>query len=212
LYLADGDLETAVKSGDLIVSPFTTADPTSIDLHLGPVEEAKIWDINKVIAENKSHGLPEKELHIARMQYGTISRKYLKSPPLEGDASQDDKVFIRADQVILKPGGFLLWQTKEEVGTPKSNPKYICFIDGKSTRARTGLVVHLTAPTIHAGWSGNITLEMANFGPIDFVLHAGDAIAQIVVARISSVPKRSMDAAGSHTLGQKNVTGSSKNI
>ena len=31
--------------------------------------------------------------------------------------------------------------------------------------ARLGLVVHLTAPTIHAGFSGNITLEMVNFGP-----------------------------------------------
>jgi hypothetical protein len=51
------------------------------------------------------------------------------------------------------------------VGTPAVNPALICFVDGKSTRSRTGILVHLTAPTIHAGWSGKITLEIANVGP-----------------------------------------------
>jgi dCTP deaminase len=93
------------------------------------------------------------------------------------------------------------------VGTPKDDPEFILFVDGKSTRARTGLVVHLTAPTIHAGWMGQITLEITNLGPFDIVLEAGDAVAQVVVARLSSPPERSMEAAGSVTMGQTSVTG-----
>lgn len=211
MYLSDGDLKAAIDSGRLIVNPFLKADPTSIDLHLDSVDQAVVWDAEKLAAENKAHGNPERELRIGRMSYGTISRKYLVPPPTEKEIREKDLnnvlVFKRDDHVVLRPGGFLLWQTKEVVGTPDTNPEYICFIDGKSTRARTGLVIHLTAPTIHAGWSGNITLEMANFGPMDLVLHENDAVAQIVVAKISSAPERSMVAAGSHTLGQKDVTG-----
>jgi hypothetical protein len=43
-------------------------------------------------------------------------------------------VFRRGPEVIVKPGGFVLWQTKEKVGTPVKNPGLICFVDGKSTR------------------------------------------------------------------------------
>jgi deoxycytidine triphosphate deaminase len=66
--------------------------------------------------------------------------------------------------------------------------------------------VHLTAPTIHASWSGQITLEIANVGPFHFVLEENDVIAQIVVAMVSSVPAQNMKQAGSVTFGQVDVT------
>jgi dCTP deaminase len=102
---------------------------------------------------------------------------------------------------------FSLWQTKEVVGTPKIDPRYICFIDGKSTRARTGLLVHLTAPTIHAGWDGKVTLEIVNLGPFTFGLSENDVIAQLTVAMISSSPNKSHQDAGSSTIGQTGVEG-----
>jgi dUTPase len=37
-------------------------------------------------------------------------------------------------------------------------------------------------------------LEIANLGPFNFVLQPGDAIAQIVVATISSIPAETMKA------------------
>ena len=113
---------------------------------------------------------------------------------------------LRGREVFVRPGGFLLWQTQEVVGTPLENPQYICFVDGKSTRARTGIVVHLTAPTIHAGWSGKIVLEIANLGPLTFVLREGDVIAQLTVATISSAPEQTHQSAGSSTLGQTDVS------
>lgn len=98
----------------------------------------------------------------------------------------------------------MLWQTLEIVGTPEENAGLICFIDGKSTRARTGLIVHLTAPTIHAGWSGKITLEIANLGPFDLKMKEfEDVVAQLTVATITSPPVERMKT---HvTYGQTDV-------
>lgn len=206
MYLSDREMEYAIKCGRLIVDPPTQIGPTSIDLHLDSVEQAKIWDIAKLRAHNKTHGLPLTELRISKIEYGNMSKLYQAPPPTK-DAS-DVKVWRRDRQIILKPLGFVLWQTKETVGTPKDEADLILFIDGKSTRtARTGLVVHLTAPTIHAGWAGQVTLEMANLGPFDIVLEEGDSIAQITVAEISSIPRVTMEKSGSTTLGQTNVGG-----
>ncbi|MEX2560780.1 MAG: hypothetical protein WD403_12740 [Pirellulales bacterium] len=114
----------------------------------------------------------------------------------------------RGEQIILKHGGFMLWQTLEVVGTnPDKNADLICFVDGKSTRARAGILVHLTAPTIHTTWNGKITLELANLGPFDIVLEANDVIAQLTVAKVTSPPSK--DVRGdSSTYGQLDVTGS----
>jgi dCTP deaminase len=209
MYLSDIDLKEAVEWGDLIVRPLPEDEigPTSIDLHLGLIEEAKIWDIKTLTKHNKALGRVGRELNVARMTYGIISRQYLIEPPREADIKDKDLVFRRENAIILRPYGFVVWQTKEVVGTPIENPKYICFIDGKSTRARTGLIVHLTAPTIHAGWSGNITLEMTNCGPLDLVLNVGDAVAQLTVAKITQPPKLDVRLSESATLGQTSVHG-----
>jgi len=175
---------------------------------LGPVEEAKVWDCEAIATHNQALGLNPTELNVARMTYGIVSREYLIHPPREADVG-DGLVFRREDAIILRSQGFVVWQTEEVVGTPNENPKYICFIDGKSTRSRTGLVVHLTAPTIHAGWSGNITLEMTNCGPLDLVLHAGDAVAQLTVALITQPP--ALDVKLSATHGQTSVCGADPN-
>ncbi len=208
MYLSDVDLREAVECGELIIEPRPDAEigPTSIDLHLGPVEEAAIWDCEALAKHNEALGLPPRELNVARMTYGEVSRQFLVPPPREADVG-NGLVFRRENAIVLRSHGFVVWQTNEVVGTPDEDPKYICFIDGKSTRARTGLVVHLTAPTIHAGWSGNITLEMTNCGPFDLVLHAGDAVAQLTVAKITQPPALNVKLYESATHGQTSVYG-----
>src|SRR5262249_49350116 len=51
---------------------------------------------------------------------GEFSERYLSAPPAERQAGEA-WVFRRGDQVVVKPGGFLLRQTKKEVGTPRGN-------------------------------------------------------------------------------------------
>jgi dCTP deaminase len=90
---------------------------------------------------------------------------------------------------------------------PHRHPELICFLNAKSTEARTGLLVHFTAPTIHAGWSGKVTLEISNLGPFTFVLREDDALAQLTVATISSAPDLFLKKGKSKTQGQTDPSG-----
>jgi deoxycytidine triphosphate deaminase len=143
MYLSDRDILWAVEKRTLIVRPASKVDPTSIDLSLDSVEEAQIWDIEKLIKRNSAAGLDEPEVHLGSFRYGEFSEEYLRLPPDYVRGNKDQMVCRRGPQIIVRPGGFLLWQTKEEVGTPLDNAQYICFVDGKSTKARTGIIVHL---------------------------------------------------------------------
>jgi dCTP deaminase len=215
MFLSDRDLRHAIEHGLLIVSPYpgkpTQIGPTSIDLHLDKVEEAKVWNIPKFREQNKRLGHGDvPELRIGTFDYKAVAGEFQKEPRLtkkdEPPPPPDELVYRRGDSIIVRPGGFVLWQTKERVGTPEEGAQLICFVDGKSTRARTGLVVHMTAPTIHASWGAwPVTLEIANHGPFYFVLEENDAIAQITVATISSIPEKTMKEAGSVTTGQTSV-------
>ena len=207
MYLSDRDILWAVEMGTLIIRPQSKVDPTSIDLHLDSVEQARIWDTDKLADRNGAAGVDEPEVYLGTFRYAQLSGEYLKPPPPHQRGNHNDKVCRRGDQIVVRPGGFLLWQTKEEVGTPLDNAQYICFVDGKSTRARTGIIVHLTAPTIHAAWYGKVVLEIANLGRLTFVLLEDDVIAQLTVATISSIPQLSHQDAGTSTLGQGNVRG-----
>jgi dCTP deaminase len=212
MYLSDRDANWAIARGLLIVKapegdPSPKIDPSSIDLRLDRLEEAKIWDIASY-TDQVGVGGGDAVLHVGseRYRYGKMS-KFLITPPDHNTRDPSQKVYKNGVEIFVRPGGFLLWQTKEKVGTPAIDPRFICFIDGKSTRARAGLIVHLTAPTIHAGWSGNVTLEIANLGPFTFGLKEDDVIAQLTVATISSPPEKTHEAAGSSTQGQSHVEG-----
>jgi dCTP deaminase len=210
MYLSDRDLEWAVESGKLVVDPRPNDyGPSSIDLHLDNASQAKIWDIAKFIEQQVTSGNKRPELHIGTYRYDNFSDSFLKKVPSHKPSS-NDLVQRRGDDVIVRPTGFLLWQTKEEVGTPPEGAELICFVDGKSTKSRAGMIVHLTAPTIHTSWIGHITLEIVNLGPFDLVLKEDDAIAQLTVARVTSCPAKGA-AASSTTYGQRTVHGKAAN-
>jgi dCTP deaminase len=87
----------------------------------------------------------------------------------------------------LEPGKFLLAQTLEAVTLPidKGPPYLAARIEGKSSRARCGLLVHFTAPTVHPGWSGPLTLEIINLGEAKLNLHFGMPIAQLIIEQVA---------------------------
>lgn len=204
MYLSNRDLKWAISTGQLIFEPKPdSVDATSIDLHLGDIEYAKVWDIETFAGDQSRSGIKTPELRLGSFDYKAFGQKYLIDPPT--DPSQP--VFRRGDEIVVKPSGFLLWQTRQELGTPEDNADLICFVNAKSTKARTGIMVHFTAPTIHASWSGTVTLEIINLGPFHFVLSPGDSIAQLTVARITSVPDETLKHAKSATFGQTNPAG-----
>ena len=97
------------------------------------------------------------------------------------------------DHYILDPGGFVLAQTMERVRIPNH---LIGFVEGRSSWARAGVSAHLTAPKIDPGFSGTITLEIANHGPAAVHLVAEqDEPAQLILFQLTE-PVDDQDAYG----------------
>jgi dCTP deaminase len=61
-------------------------------------------------------------------------------------------------------------------------------VEGRSSYARCGLLVHFTAPTIHAGIDGTITLELINLGSLDIMLYPGMPICQLILEKLDAKP------------------------
>jgi len=95
-------------------------------------------------------------------------------------------VLTDAKPYPLQPQQFILGRTLDRVELPvdKGTPHLAARIEGKSSRARCGLMVHFTAPTVHPGWVGPLTLEMINLGPQTIILRPGMAIAQLIIEEV----------------------------
>jgi dCTP deaminase len=92
----------------------------------------------------------------------------------------------------LNPGKLVLGKSLERVELPMIEGA-VCLaarVEGKSSYARCGLLVHFTAPTIHAGFAGTITLELINLGPIPILLYPGSPICQLIIEQVHGTPFR----------------------
>ncbi|HEY0554730.1 MAG TPA: dCTP deaminase [Thermoanaerobaculia bacterium] len=88
------------------------------------------------------------------------------------------------DTFLLKPGHFVLAQTLECVSIPSD---LVGLVEGRSSWARVGITIHVTAPKIDPGFNAPITLEMANFGNLPVSLRAEiDKPAQLMLLKIST--------------------------
>jgi dCTP deaminase len=92
----------------------------------------------------------------------------------------------------LSPGKLVLANTLERVELPivESGSCLAARVEGRSSLARCGVLVHFTAPTIHAGFDGRITLELINLGPIPILLYPRAFICQLIVEEVSGTPLR----------------------
>ena len=107
---------------------------------------------------------------------------------------------------ILNTGDFILATTKEEVEFPiDRKPFFAARIEGKSSNARCGLTVHCTAPTIHAGFKGPITLEISNLSTWPFLLHPNMYICQLIIEEVNGDIEKKI----SQFHGQNSATGKS---
>jgi dCTP deaminase len=107
---------------------------------------------------------------------------------------------------VLEPRKMILAQTMETVHFPLSSAG-ICYsarVEGKSSLARCGMLVHFTAPTIHAGFYGPITLEMINLGAYGLLLYPGMFVCQLIIEEVQGSPAD----APSQFRGQSGSTGS----
>jgi dCTP deaminase len=84
---------------------------------------------------------------------------------------------------VLHPGEFVLGSTLEVVTLPDD---LAARLEGKSSLGRLGLLTHSTAGFIDPGFSGHITLELANVANLPITLWPGMKIGQLCFFRLSS--------------------------
>jgi dCTP deaminase len=96
---------------------------------------------------------------------------------------------ISQDGFVLEPKKLILGWTKERIEL-RTMSRIAARIEGKSSLARLGLAVHVTAPTIHAGFTGRIQLEIINHGHLPIRLRAGMYICQLIFEQTLGVPDK----------------------
>jgi dCTP deaminase len=95
----------------------------------------------------------------------------------------DEREYKEGEIVTLKRGGLLLAQTLETVHLPHD---LMGLVEGRSSWARMGVGVHVTAPKIDPGFNNPITLELTNQSQADYQLEAGvERPCQLMLLRIS---------------------------
>jgi dCTP deaminase len=98
-------------------------------------------------------------------------------------AGSYDRVTVPlGDGLWLHPGQFALGATLEYLRIPADLSGYVI---GRSTWGRIGLLV-ATAILVHPGYTGCLTLELANEGDTPIRLYPGVCIAQLVLHSLAA--------------------------
>ena len=102
---------------------------------------------------------------------------------------KDEEVFV------LHPGVSILGYSKDFFGSDD----YLIEVNGKSSLARIGLLVHNSAALINPGHFLNVALELCNLNNVPIILHPGMPIAQLTFAKLSSPPSRNYKTTGRYS-------------
>lgn len=189
MILSNIDIRKALKDQSFIIDPLPEEDQidtSSIDLRIG--EPIWVWDPK--LSRQKDRVTIDTE----NFDFKKFSERYLIQIPPEPSGKYS-----------IRPQTFYLAPTFEKVKFP-INSRLAGRVEGKSSLARLGLGVHITAPTIHCGTGfGIITLEIFNHGPFSIDVTPGvTRICQLILEQVASEPEER----DSRTFkGQKNPKG-----
>ncbi len=104
------------------------------------------------------------------------------------EAIMSDEIIINNnDAFFLHPGELALATTFETVILPAN---IIGWLDGRSSLARLGLMVHVTAHRIDPGWQGKIVLEFFNSGKLPLALRPQMVIGALSFEILSNAAAR----------------------
>jgi dCTP deaminase len=141
---------------------------TSVDLTLDPIlSEFK----------HEQNGI---EQAIDPTHPGFNYEKVMTSLTVERQIDERDGYLLQSHRPVLA------W-TKEYVDL-RHDARLAARVEGKSSLARLGLTVHITAPTIHAGFDGKIRLEIVNHGPVPIRLRPGMRFCQLIFEQTFGTP------------------------
>ncbi|MDF0535272.1 dCTP deaminase [Shewanella yunxiaonensis] len=149
MRLTDIEIEQSLDEGSIVIEPRPSSDAisgVSVDVRLG--HQFRVF---------KDH---------------TAAYIDLSGPKAEVQAALDSVMSEQIDiadgqAFFLHPGELALAVTYESVQLPAD---IVGWLDGRSSLARLGLMVHVTAHRIDPGWKGKIVLEFFNSGKLPLAL------------------------------------------
>ncbi|MCX5070800.1 dCTP deaminase [Micromonospora lupini] len=126
-------------------------------------------------------------------------------PSVRQDELTSEVVVPAGRPFVLHPGRFVLASTLEVVSL---SARLAAQLEGKSSLARLGLVIHKTAGFIDPGFSGHVTLELSNAANLPIRLWPGMKVGQLKVFRLSSPASAPYGSTvyGSRYQGQRGPT------
>lgn len=165
MRLSDGDIEQRIEQGSIKIEPAPAPESIagiSVDLRLA--NSFRVFSNNTVTHLDLSG---ERE-QLTRDMVRIMSKEIIV---------EDDEPFF------IHPGELVLGATSESVTIPDD---LVGWLDGRSSLARLGLMVHVTAGRIDPGWEGQIVLEFFNNGKLPLALRPEMVVCAMSFETLSS--------------------------
>jgi dCTP deaminase len=173
MRLCDRDIYKSIKDGKIVIVPEPQYDQVSgvtVDMRLG--NKFRVF---------QDHAAP----------YIDLSGKKEDVQAAMNNVMSDEIVVSDDQSFFLHPGELALAVTLESVTLPDN---IVGWLDGRSSLARLGLMVHVTAHRIDPGWSGNIVLEFFNSGKLPLALKPGMKIGALSFEVLSGPAEKPYNA------------------
>ena len=106
-----------------------------------------------------------------------------------------------SEYIIIPPNSFALGTTIEVFKIPRNN---LCIVVGKSTYARTGIIVNVTP--METEFFGTVTLEFSNTTPLPAKIYANEGVAQFLFLKGDQAPETSYADRKGKYMGLTGVT------
>lgn len=171
MRLCDRDIYKSIKDGKIVIVPEPQYDQVSgvtVDMRLG--NKFRVF---------QDHAAP----------YIDLSGKKEDVQAAMNNVMSDEIVVSDDQSFFLHPGELALAVTLESVTLPDN---IVGWLDGRSSLARLGLMVHVTAHRIDPGWSGNIVLEFFNSGKLPLALKPGMKIGALSFEVLSGPAEKTL--------------------
>lgn len=166
--LTGQEIQNRISSREIEIDPYDPrrVQPNSIDLTLG--KEVRVYT-----------GVSGMDLETVGLVDSSLkaSRRIGPRPGVELDSrKRNETIPLGMDESgwVVVPGVLYLMHTAERIHTKK----FVTQLNGKSSIARLGVIVHFTAAYGDTGFNGQYTLEVSAMHPVR--LYPGMAIAQAV--------------------------------
>lgn len=167
MRLAASAIKREIQAGNLVFNPPVNQElivDSSVDLSLA--ERFYSYEPASELEQDGVVGV----IDLRRYDFANFIQRFGREIIVPDDGHFD----IPRNQLIL---GF----TNETVRLPQHLGGRI---EGKSSYARIGLMVHITAPTIHPGFDNRIMLELYNLGSLPIRVWPGEPICQLILERV----------------------------